>query len=119
MAKKPDGAAAGTQRVTFTKDAASRIGRVVREVEAGNRDQGPLTFGPRVGGASGKVFRIATFTGAWSINASKTVTFRGVTTTPNTVAAVNLFAAISAPASAANCAIAKDGTAWYLIAAQC
>jgi hypothetical protein len=118
MAKKPDGAAAGTQRVTFTKPAAERIGKVVRTVEAGNRDQGPLTFGPRVGGAS-KVFRVCTFTGSWSINASKTVTFRGVTTTPNTVAAVNLFAEISAPSSAANCAIAKDGTAWYLIAAQC
>ena len=66
-----------------------------------------------------KVFRICTFTGSWAINASKTVTFRGVTSTPNTVSAVNLFAAISAPSGAANCAIAKDGTAWYLIAAQC
>ena len=118
MAKKPDGKPARVERVTFTKPAAERIGKVVRTVEAGNRDQGPLTFGPRVGGAS-KVFRVCTFTGAWSINASKTVTFRGVTTTPNTAVAVNLFAAISAPASAANCAIAKDGTAWYLIAAQC
>lgn len=119
MAKKPDGAAAGTQRVTFTKPAAERIGKVVRTVEAGNRDQGPLTFGPRVGGASGKVFRVCTFTGSWSINASKTVTFRNQTSTPNTAAAVNLFANISAPSGAANCAIAKDGTAWYLIAAQC
>ena len=119
MAKKPDGKPARVERVTFTKPAAERIGKVVRTVEAGNRDQGPLTFGPRVGGASGKTFRVCTFTGAWSINASKTVTFRGVTTTPNTAAAVNLFAAIAAPSSAANCAIAKDGTAWYLIAAQC
>ena len=63
-----------------------------------------------------KVFRVCTFTGAWSINGTKTVTFRGVTAT---VSAVNLFAAISAPSGAANCAIAKDGTAWYLIAAQC
>jgi hypothetical protein len=118
MAKKPDGAAAGTQRVTFTKGAAERIGKVVREVEAGNRDLGPLEFGPRVG-THGKVFRVCTFTGAWSISAEKTVTFRGVTSTPNTVAAVNLFAAISAPSGTANCAIAKDGTAWYLIAAQC
>lgn len=66
-----------------------------------------------------KTFRICTFTGSWSINASKTVTFRGVTATPNTVAAINLFAAIPAPSGAANCAIAKDGTAWYLIAASC
>ena len=69
--------------------------------------------------ASSKTFRVCTFTGSWSIGASKEVTFRGVTTTPNTAVAVNLFAAIAAPSSAANCAIAKDGTAWYLIAAQC
>jgi hypothetical protein len=33
---------------------------------------------------------------------------------------VNIFAAIATSAtSPRNCAIAKDGTAWYLIAAQC
>jgi hypothetical protein len=71
---------------------------------------------PRPGG---KVFRVCTFTGSWNINAAKTVTFRGVTTTPNTVAAVNLFATIAAPTGTASCAIARDGTAWYVIAAQC
>ena len=114
MAKRPDGAAAGTQRVTFTKDAASRIGRVVRTVEAGNRDQGPLTFGPSVGGASGKTFRVCTFTGSWSINASKTVTFRGVTTTPNTVSVVNLVCGLN-PSGSCDVSVAKDGTAWYLV----
>ena len=118
MAKKPDGKPARVERVTFTKPAAERIGKVVRTVEAGNRDQGPLEFGPRVG-TIGKVFRVCTFTGAWSINASKTVTFRNQTTTPNTAVAVNLFAAIAASSSSRPCAIAKDGTAWYLIAAQC
>lgn len=63
MAKKPDGAAAGTQRVTFTKPAAERIGKVVRTVEAGNRDQGPLTFGPRLtSGPSGTPIRLAYYT---------------------------------------------------------
>lgn len=69
-----------------------------------------------------KTFRICTFTGAWSINATKTVTFRGVTATPNTAVAVNLFAGITGTtvtSTLRNCAIAKDGTAWYLIAAQC
>jgi hypothetical protein len=66
-----------------------------------------------------KQFRICTFTGSWAIDATKTVTFKGVTSTPNTVAAVNLFAAIATASSSRNCAIAKDGTAWYLIAAQC
>jgi hypothetical protein len=119
MAKKPDGRAAGTERVAFTKPAAERIAKVVRAVEGGDRDCGPLTFGARIGGVSGKVFRVATFTGAWSIDATKTVTFRNQTATPNTVAAVNLFAALSSAAGSRNCAIAKDGTAWYLIAAQC
>jgi hypothetical protein len=65
-------------------------------------------------------FRICNFTGTWSIDASKTVTFRGVTATPNTVVAHNLFAEVSAgTATSAPCAIARDGTAWYLIAARC
>jgi hypothetical protein len=72
---------------------------------------------PRRGGGGG--FRICTFTGSWSINAAKTVTFKGVTTTPNTVAATNLFASISTALGSRNCAIAKDGTAWYVIAAEC
>jgi hypothetical protein len=65
---------------------------------------------------AGKVFRVCTFTGAWSINATKTVTFRNQTATPNTVAAVNLFFPITnTAASSRDCAIAKDGTAWFLI----
>ena len=118
MAKKPDGKPASVDRVSFTRPAAERIGKAVRQVEAGNRDLGPIEWGPR-GGTGGKVFRVCTFTGAWEINSAKTVTFRNVTSTPNTAAAVNLFAAIPSRASARNCAIAKDGTAWYLIAAEC
>ena len=117
MAKKPDGGPARTERVTFTKPAAERIAKVVRAVEGGDRDTGPLTFGARIGGG-GKVFRICTYTGAWSKNTEKTVTFRGVTTTPNTAVATNLFAALSGDGTR-NCAVAKDGTAWYLIAAEC
>jgi len=64
--------------------------------------------------SAGKVFRICTFTGAWAINATKTVTFRGVTTTPNTVSAVNLFCGLS-PTAACDVSIAKEGTAWYLV----
>ncbi len=72
---------------------------------------------PRGGGGG---FRICTFTGAWAITTQKTVTFRGVTTAPNTIVATNLFASISTSVSQTrNCAIARDGTAWYLIAAEC
>ena len=66
------------------------------------------------------VFKICTFTGAWAINTEKTVTFKYQTTTPNTVSASNIFAAITSTATITrNCAIAKDGTAWFLIAAEC
>jgi hypothetical protein len=115
MAQKPDGKPARTERVTFTKPAAERIAKVVRAVEGGDRDTGPLTFGNRGVSGNPKAFRVATFTGAWAIGDTKTVTFRNQTATPNTVAAVNLFFPFPAPASATDCAIAKDGTAWYLI----
>jgi hypothetical protein len=115
MAQKPDGKPARTERVTFTKPAAERIAKVVRAVEGGDRDTGPLTFGNRGVSGNPKTFRVATFTGAWAIGDTKTVTFRNQTATPNTVAAVNLFFPFPAPAAATDCAIAKEGTAWYLI----
>jgi hypothetical protein len=115
MAQKPDGKPARTERVTFTKPAAERIAKVVRAVEGGDRDAGPLSFGNRGVAGNPKLFRVCTFTGAWSINDTKTVTFKNQTATPNTVAAVNLFFPFPAPAAATDCAIAKDGNAWYLI----
>lgn len=70
-----------------------------------------------LGGSSQKVFRICTFTGSWAIDADKIVTFKYQTSTPNTVSATNLFFPITntATANARDCAIAKDGTAWFLI----
>ena len=116
MAQKPDGSAARTERVTFTKPAAERIAKVVRAVEGGDRDAGPLTFGNRGVAGNPKAFRVCTFTGAWSINDTKAVAFKNQTATPNTVAAVNLFFPFSAASNATtDCAIAKEGTAWFLI----
>lgn len=60
------------------------------------------------------VFKIGTFTGAWAKGASKTVTFKYQTNI--TVTASNLFAAVP---EGGDCAIARDGTAWFLIAAEC
>lgn len=109
--------------VQFTRGAAVRISNAVRKVEIGERSGGQLTFdrvSPNPTSAiSPVVFRVCTFTGAWNKLAAKVVTFQYQTTTPNTVSATNLFAAIAAAASPRNCAIAKDGTAWYLIAAEC
>jgi len=108
-------------RVTFTPGSAERIARVVRVVEAGNRNATGYVPSPRLQGG-GKVFRVCEFTGSWSIDTAKTVTFYNQTATPNTVQAQNIFATLSGTTVTStfrNCAIAKDGTAWYLIAAQC
>ena len=99
----------------FDLASAARVARVVWTVE----DTGPraraLTF-DSVQQANRKVFRVCTFSGAWSKSAAKSVTIRGQTAT---VSAINLFADVAAPPGVANCAIARDGTAWYLIAAEC
>lgn len=68
------------------------------------------------------VFRIATFTGTWNINTDKTVSLVNSGNTNDSRVARNLFASISASTNSTNashCAIARDGTAWYLIAAGC
>lgn len=105
-------------RVTFTRSAAERIASVVRTVEAGNRDTGALPTLPRLGGGGGgKPIRICTYTGPWSIGSSKVVTFKNQTATPNTASATNLFLPLPSNGTR-DCAIAKDGSAWYLIQAQ-
>jgi len=117
VAQRPDGRAAKTQATSFTRPAAERIARVVRKVEAGDRKENALSF-ERVGrGAGGKVFRVCTFIGSWDIGSTKPVTFKNQTTTPNTVSATNLFWPVP-DGEERDCAIAKDGTAWYLLVPQ-
>ena len=108
------GQAAGKSFVSFSRPAAQRIAKAVRTVEAGDRNQPGLTFDHPQFGSTGKVFRICTFTGSWSIGATKTVTYKYASGTPNTAVATNLFFPITGAASR-DCAIAKDGTAWFLI----
>lgn len=114
MAQKPDGKAAKTERVTFTRPAAERIAKAVRQVEAGDRDGMPWRVSPRLVSSAGRGLRICTFTGAWSIGSAKTLTFKNQTTTPNTVTANNLFWPVP-DGPERDCAIGKDGTAWYLL----
>jgi hypothetical protein len=116
MATKPDGKPAKVERVVFTRPAAERIAKVVRSVEGGDRDQAGITYGSDSAYAP-KVFRVCTFTGAWAIDTAKTVTFRNVTSTPNTVSAYNLFCDLPNYGQRA-CSVAKAGTAWYLVASQ-
>ena len=99
----------------FTRESAERIANVVRAAELASPAARPLSFERVDYVKNSKVFRVCTFTGAWAIGDTKTVTFKNQTSTPNTVAAVNLFFPFPAPASSTDCAIAKDGTAWYLI----
>lgn len=83
---------------------------------AGGVKRGPILEDPGVQ-TLGKVFRIATFDGSWNKGTSKTVTFQsgGATAT-----AVNLFADVNTAAdSGVNCAVAKDGAVWFLIASEC
>lgn len=79
MAQKPDGKAAKTERVTFTRPAAERIAKVVRKVEQGDRGAQALRF-ERIGGVPSSL-RLATFTGNWETGTYKTVTLSGSTQT--------------------------------------
>lgn len=89
MAQKPDGKAAKTERVTFTRPAAERIAKVVRQVEAGDRKGAALSFGARVSGGAGAVLKLGTFTGAWATAQYKTVTLAGTTNTASVLNACN------------------------------
>jgi hypothetical protein len=101
--------------VFFDRSSAERIANAVRKVEIGDRSESALRFRRELPQQQRKTFRIATFTGAWAINATKTVTFKYQTSTPNTAVAVNLFFPFPAHAGTTDCAIARDGTAWHLI----
>ena len=101
--------------VIFDRSSAERIANAVRRVEIGDRTESSLRFDTVPPPQQRKTFRIATFSGAWAINATKTVTFKYQTSTPNTASVVNLFFPYPASTNATDCAIAREGTAWHLI----
>ena len=99
----------------FTRESAERIANVVRAAELGAAPARPLNF-ERVDFSKSRVFRVCTYTGAWSIGSEKTVTFKYKTDTPNTASVTNLFFPVTSTAAGSrDCAIAKDGTAWFLV----
>jgi len=103
-------------------DLLARTRRTIEAVEGGVVRSGFRGIPTALEGdvsSSQKVFRICTFTGAWSIGAIKTVTLKFVPGATNTVNATNLFASVPAPAGVGDCAIAKEGTSWFLVAAVC
>ena len=113
-ANKPDGKS-NTQRVSFTRRDADRIGRVVRTVEAGDKKGNALTFGNRLrtpSQAAGDIFRTARFTGSWSVDSTATIEFTNSTFTPQTATALNLFCGIAD----GDVGVAKDiENVWHLI----
>ncbi len=62
---------------------------------------------------SGEIFRIATYSGAWSINSSKTVAFDS----GGTAVAQNLFCSLPLRNTPVKCAVAKEGDDWHLVEA--
>lgn len=97
--------------VQFTRESAERIANVVRAAELTPRGGRPLSFEPLAMASGRKTFRMATFTGAWSVNSAKTVTLQGSTAT---LSATNPF--LSLPENGSRvCGVARDGTAWYLV----
>ena len=99
----------------FTRESAERIANVVRAAELSGPVARPLTFERVDFVRNQKNFRVCTFTGAWATGSSKVVTFKYQTQTPNTASALNLFFPITSTASSGDCAIAKEGTSWFLI----
>lgn len=102
------------ERFSFTRPATERIANVVRAVENARPGGEPLRARRILIDGKPKVFRVATFTGSWAINSTQTVTFASNPTA--TVVATNLFFPVSGTAASSRaCAVAKDGTAWFLV----
>jgi len=100
--------------VQFTYESAERIANVVRAAETTPPSASPLRFDRRVDGRMPKQIRVATFSGVWAVNATKTVTFKFVTDTPNTATVTNLFCGLN-PAGSCDVSIAREGTSWFLL----
>lgn len=98
----------------FDLASAQRIADVVRAVEDAPLPTRPLVFRRVLQDAPGKGFRIGTFSGAWATGATKTVTFKYQPNTPNTATVLNLFFPVTSDGTK-DCAIAKEGTSWFLI----
>lgn len=107
-------------RVVFDSGSAERIARVVRQVESGNRDTSYAPPPPRMSSRGGeKIFRMASFTGAWSINSFKTVT---VINSSQTLNVNNILFPVpelsDSTSSPTYCAVAKDRSTWHLVNIQ-
>lgn len=107
---------AGKGFVRFTRESGNRIAKAVRTVE---QMTAPAVAPQGVHPEPALIaFRMATFTGQWSKNSSRTVTITGSVTA--TVSAYNFFATLgSATGGPFKAAVLKGGTNWVVIAAEC
>lgn len=62
-------------RVTFTPGSAERIAKVVRIVEAGNRDTAGIPTSPRLGGGGGGGIKFCSWTATWTYSQTAAITF--------------------------------------------
>lgn len=76
----PSQAAGNNQFVKFSRGSAQRIAKVVRIVEAGDRNGPGVEFDHPMHSA-GLRLKVATFTGSWETGTWKTVTLTGSTNT--------------------------------------
>ena len=113
-AQKPDGKS-GSQRVSFTRQGADRIARVVRTVEQGDKKGNALTFGKRYytpPSSAGDIFRMAAFTGTWSVDTAKTIQFTDPIYSGATATAFNYFCGIAG----GDIGVARNASnVWHLI----
>jgi hypothetical protein len=126
VAQKPDGKAAKTERVTFTRPAAERIAKAVRKVEQGDRGASPLRFDRIGGGDQHAVLKVATFTGHWATNATHEISFNHSSGTNSNATAMAynglmpLFSGDGEGAGFVNCIVGKpfiggQTAKWHLI----
>lgn len=137
MAQKPDGSAAKTERVTFTRPAAERIAKVVRAVEGGDRNSAPLRFGSVAASRQPQSvllkfayytattnWTVAAYTAATTTSDTKVIQFAFPTTTPlQTALCVNHLASMPRLTTVSTNALMmvlafKEGEFYRLIGAQ-
>ena len=118
MAAPPDrGALIGPGFYNEIKNAIDRVGATPYDATKITRIPTDFSGDPQTPSQASPTFRIGTFTGAWNIDETKTVTL--VSNTATTVMATNVFADIAAASGSRKCGIARDEASWYLIAARC
>lgn len=113
----PDGTRP-SDRVTFTRQDADRIGRTVRAYEGGDRRGAPLKYDHWLY-RNPDVFRMAKFTGdssgGWAVGSQATITFTNVIFGGETAIAINKFCSIGGGGSA-EVGVARDiSNTWSLI----